>query len=158
MEVRLNIENVDLVYRWLGLTNIAERYQHLFDSLTVENSVIAEKFVVQLKTLRASGHSLQKYVEKIECYADALLVIATVTQLPKDIYMRNLSVSLFRDSKSLEHLEPYIVEILQMTNDVQQSWDDFFAIKRRFEKPELYLRKRECGSPNKRAIYRFEKT
>ena len=125
-EVSLILDNILQAYEHIGKTGIEEGYQQLFNELLELGFEVSNILHAKLKQAREHGQSLQKYIENKEKYFDALRAMDAISKLKKDTYLRNLSVSIFRDSKKMEKLIPCIMEIYTLINNNDIfTWDEY---------------------------------
>jgi hypothetical protein len=143
-EVRLNIENIVAVYKLLGKTNIADKYQSLFNDLQKTNSTVSKVFCDVLLKKRKDKGSLLKYIDKVVEYCDALKAIDAINNNKHDTYMRVLSTRLFRDSKRLGCLKNYIIDVLSATGGSEVTWDEYLLLNGILKNPNYIYLKGAC--------------
>lgn len=140
-EVRLNIDNIASVYKLLGTTNIANKYQNLFDNLQKNGTGVSKAFYDALIEKRESKGSLQKYLDKASEYYDAVKAIDAINSNEHDIFMRVLSVRLFRDSKRLENLKNYVLDVFTVMGESEATWDEYLLLNGILKNPNyIYLK------------------
>lgn len=143
-EVRLNIDNIAAVYRLLGTTNIANKYQDLFDNLQKNSTGVSKALYDALIVRRQNKGSLQKYIDKAPEYYDAIKAIDAINNNEHDIFMRVLSVRLFRDSKRLENLKNYVIDVLNAIGESEAAWDEYLLLNGILKNPNYIYLKGSC--------------
>lgn len=143
-EVRLNVGNIEAVYKLLGTKNIADKYKTFLDDLLKNNTDISKAFYDALLEKRENQGSLQKYTDKASEYYDALKAIDTINNNEYDIFMRVLSVRLFRDSKRLENLKNYVLDVLSMVGEPNATWDEYLLLNGILKNPNYIYIKGSC--------------
>lgn len=143
-EVRLNLKNVEAVYVFLGLASIESRYQQLFNRLASIGTPIADAFYKVLKEKRKTKGSLINYINKSTEYIDALKAINAIGENRQDIYLRNLSVRLFNDSKRLESLNNFVLDILITVGEPELTWEEYLLQNGVLKNPNYIYLKGTC--------------
>lgn len=143
-EVRLNIDNIAGVYRLLGTSNIADKYQDLFDNLQKNRTDVSKSLYDALIVRRENKGSLQKYIDKASEYYDAIKAIDAINSNDHDIFMRVLSVRLFRDSKRLETLKNYVLDVLTAIGESEAAWDEYLLLNGILKNPNYIYLKGSC--------------
>lgn len=143
-EVRLNLNNVEAVYGFLGIASIENRYQQLFNRLSGIRTPIADAFYNALKEKRAAKGNLINYINKSTEYFDALKAINAIGANQQDIYMRNLSVRLFNDSKRLESLKNFVLETLITVGEPEITWEEYLLQNGVLRNPNYIYLKGTC--------------
>lgn len=140
-EVRLNLDNIAGAYRLLGTANIADKYQNLFDNLQKNSTGVSKTLYDVLLERRERKGSLQKYIDKASEYYDAIKAIDAINSNEHDIFMRVLSVRLFRDSKRLENLKNYVIDILNAIGESEAVWEEYLLLNGILKNPNyIYLK------------------
>lgn len=144
LEVRLNINNIAAAYKLIGENSIADKYQKLFDDLQNINTVVSSTFRKELLEKRETKGSMQRYIDKASEYFDALRAINAISNNKDDIFMRVLSVRLFKDSKRLESIKNYVIDVLTMIGEPEATWDEYLLINGILKNPNYIYLKGAC--------------
>ena len=144
LEVRLNINNIAAAYKLIGENSIADKYQKLFDDLQNINTVVSSTLRKELLEKRETKGSMQRYIDKASEYFDALRAINAISNNKDDIFMRVLSVRLFKDSKRLESIKNYVIDVLTMIGEPEATWDEYLLINGILKNPNYIYLKGAC--------------
>ena len=143
-KIKLNIARIDDCYTLLKRTSIPDKCEKVLSIL--EKADCAGDFLI--------GHVVSDFCEQIKAYkklpydlgydakrvGEVLQVLATVTKLTSETYIRNFSTALFKDSKRFQREYRSTIEsiLFDYTDDVVEK-DDILGYYNLYENPTYVL-------------------
>jgi hypothetical protein len=134
--VTLNLERISAIYKYLKKEEIAKTYSKFFEVLLDFEIDILFNYKEILYSKFESGKSIKSHLLDIKDMKDVCTTIDYLESNSADIYLRNLSVKLFKDSKRLESL---ISRIELVYKTVLDDFEDDFLLKKGVLKNPSYI-------------------
>lgn len=143
-KIKLNIEKVDDCYALLKRSSIPDQCKKVLNVLEkvdwAESSLlkqIVNDFCEQIKAYKKLPYDLGYDARRV---GEVLQVLATVTKLTSETYIRNFSTALFKDSKRFQREYRSTIEsILFDYTDVVVEKDDILGYYNLYENPTYVL-------------------
>lgn len=143
-KIKLNIARVDECYALLKRTSIPDRCKEVLSVLEKVDcsesdfiNRIVNDFCEQIKVYKKLPYDLGYDARRVE---EVLQVLATVSKLTSETYIRNFSTALFKDSKRFQREYRSTIEgiLFDYTDDVVEK-DDILGYYNLYENPTYVL-------------------
>lgn len=113
----LSIDKVDEVYRLTNIVNPALIENEFLAVLEQGKSEVNKSYYQMIKKRISERKSIKSYTLPASVQKDIVKAIDAIESLKQDIFMRNLSIRLFNDSKRLEEILPKISSVYKAVFD-----------------------------------------
>lgn len=143
-KIKLNIARVDDCYALLKRTSIPDQCKEVLSALEKVDcsesdfiNRIVNDFCEQIKVYKKLPYDLGYDARRVE---EVLQVLATVSKLTSETYIRNFSTALFKDSKRFQREYRLTIEniLFDYTDDVVEK-DDILGYYNLYENPTYVL-------------------
>ena len=111
----LNIDRIDEIIEFLGVSNSNDEINSFLNELASYDNPYVASFRAMLEERRSSKKPITQYLGRD--YLDAAKAISYIDKLDHDIYERDISNKIFKDSKRISNIRTNILKIYNSDNE-----------------------------------------
>jgi len=113
----LNLDKIDEIYRYLNKKNISNKYDTFLMIIQSFDVKVLQEYYQYLSKRSRFKQSIKSHLLTEDDITDVCIAIKEIENLKSDIFLRNLSVKLYNDSKKLESILPKIYTVYKSVVD-----------------------------------------